>query len=551
MKRLAKIPFIFLSFLFLISSCGERVVQMRLSEIGDFIDLYPDSALIAIRQIDTSILRTRANRAKYALLHAMALDKNYIDTADTRIIMPAVDYYEFHGSSVEKLKALMYLGTAQYNAGLYNQAIVSLGHADELSNGISDYNLKGILYSKIAEVFSKSQEYVQANDYLDKAIECFEISQRPDQRTLAQIMKVNNLLQLMDWEASEELLKNILSDNSITDNQRGSAEGLYAMVISYNPNMSDTLAFRHFQSAIALNGSLDNANQYCAYAYLLSLLGKKEESDLLFGRVDISNYQNRYAYAYWKHRQSLHEGDYKQAYYSLWSSRQIVDSLAIVNHSLSAANAQRIQMESLAFQRMLKIQNLRGMILFILLITALLITIAYGLYSRKRRKTTEEHSRMEIVIDHLRGEINKVKIENADLVKEKTKARFKVLASLYEEVYHQLVIDESLSKEKAYEIINARTRVLGNNDEAQTEFEKSLDEESDNIMSSFRKDYPGLKPEEYRLASLIFAGFDNTAIMIVMGITSLEYTRVKKNRLKNRIQKQPVPLMNTYLGFFK
>ena len=70
-------------------------------------------------------------------------------------------------------------------------------------------------------------------------------------------------------------------------------------------------------------------------------------------------------------------------------------------------------------------------------------------------------------------------------------------------------------------------------------------------MSSFRKDYPGLKPEEYRLASLIFAGFDNTAIMIVMGITSLEYTRVKKNRLKNRIQKQPVPLMNTYLGFFK
>ena len=71
------------------------------------------------------------------------------------------------------------------------------------------------------------------------------------------------------------------------------------------------------------------------------------------------------------------------------------------------------------------------------------------------------------------------------------------------------------------------------------------------LSLSFRKDYPGLKPEEYRLASLIFAGFDNTAIMIVMGITSLEYTRVKKNRLKNRIQKQPVPLMNTYLGFFK
>lgn len=551
MKRLAKIPFIFLSFLFLISSCGERVVQMRLSEIGDFIDLYPDSALIAIRQIDTSILRTRANRAKYALLHAMALDKNYIDTADTRIIMPAVDYYEFHGSSVEKLKALMYLGTAQYNAGLYNQAIVSLGHADELSNGISDYNLKGILYSKIAEVFSKSQEYVQANDYLDKAIECFEISQRPDQRTLAQIMKANNHLQLMEWEAAEELLKDILSDNSLTDKQKGSVEGYYAMVISYNPSMPDTLAYRHFQRAIAFNGSLENANQYCAYAYLLGLLGKKAESDLLFGGVDLSDCQNRYAYAYWKHRLYLHEGDFKQAYYSLWSARHIVDSLTMANRSLSAANAQRIQMESLSIQRQLKIQSLKGMLLSSLVIAILLATVAYGLYSRKRRKTIEEHNRMEIVINHLTRQIDEIKLEKAGLVKEKTKASFKVLASLYEDVYHQLVIDESLSKEKAYEIINARTKILGNNDEARAEFEKSLNEESDKIMSSFRKDFPALKPEEYRLASLIFAGFDNTAIMIVMGITSLEYTRVKKNRLKNRIQKQPVPLMNTYLGFFK
>ena len=129
---------------------------------------------------------------------------------------------------------------------------------------------------------------------------------------------------------------------------------------------------------------------------------------------------------------------------------------------------------------------------------------------------------MEIVINHLTRQIDEIKLEKAGLVKEKTKASFKVLASLYEDVYHQLVIDESLSKEKAYEIINARTKILGSNDEAQAEFEKSLNEESDKIMSSFRKDFPALKPEEYRLASLIFAGFDNTAIMIVMGITSLE-----------------------------
>ncbi len=540
-----------ISFLLLLTACGQKAVMSNLSQIESFMEAHPDSALTALREIDTTTLRTRAVKAKYSLLHAMALDKNYIDTADTRIIQPAVDYYERHGSNEERLKALMYQGTVLQNAGLYNQAIVSLGQAAELSDGINDPNLKGVLYSKMAEIFYKSQEYVQSNDYLDKAVECFETSHRPDQRTLALLMKANNLLQLTDWDASETILNSILSSSPLTDKQKGFAEGLYAMVTLYNPSLSDTLAYRHFKKAIAFNGSLGDTNQYCAYAYLLGILGNREESDMLFERIDLSDHQNKYAYNYWKHRLYMHSGDFKQAYYSLWVARHIVDSLSVINHSLSAANAQRIQMESMVAQRQLKIQNLRETILSMLFIAVLLSAIVFILFSKRKRMAIEERNRMEIVIEHLRHEIDGIKLEKAELVKERTKARFKELVSLYEDVYHRLVIDESLTKEKAYEIINTRTKILGDNEEAQMEFEKALNQEADNVMARFRTDYPDLKPEEYRLASLIFAGFDNTAIMIIMGINSLEYTRVKKNRLKNRIQRRATPIADTYLRFFK
>ena len=114
----------------------------ELSDIESYIDARPDSALVAIRQIDTLSLKTKAQKAKFALLHAMALDKNYIDTADTRIIMPAVEYYGRHGSPEDRLKSLMYYGVEQYNAGLYNQAIVSFYQATEYAPKVENQNLR-------------------------------------------------------------------------------------------------------------------------------------------------------------------------------------------------------------------------------------------------------------------------------------------------------------------------------------------------------------------------------------------------------------------------
>ena len=80
MKRITDLVIKFIPFLLILTSCGERRVMKDLSDIEFYIDARPDSALIALRQIDTTILGAKATKAKFALLHAMALDKNYIDT---------------------------------------------------------------------------------------------------------------------------------------------------------------------------------------------------------------------------------------------------------------------------------------------------------------------------------------------------------------------------------------------------------------------------------------------------------------------------------------
>lgn len=77
----------------------------------------PDSALAALESIDAMSLRTAPQRARYSLLYTMALNRNWIDTTDLRVIRPAAEYYERHGSNDYKMKMFYYLGTVQHNCG--------------------------------------------------------------------------------------------------------------------------------------------------------------------------------------------------------------------------------------------------------------------------------------------------------------------------------------------------------------------------------------------------------------------------------------------------
>ena len=65
-----KLAYLYLFLSLLLVSCSERRTMRGLLDIESYIDARPDSALVAIRQIDTLSLNTKAQKAKFALLHA-------------------------------------------------------------------------------------------------------------------------------------------------------------------------------------------------------------------------------------------------------------------------------------------------------------------------------------------------------------------------------------------------------------------------------------------------------------------------------------------------
>ena len=90
MKR--TLLFLLLS-VFLFGDCTSSHVHKALNDVESYIMERPDSALAVLDTMDRTRLKSDYLKAHHALLHAMALDKNYIDVDDDSLASIAVKYF--------------------------------------------------------------------------------------------------------------------------------------------------------------------------------------------------------------------------------------------------------------------------------------------------------------------------------------------------------------------------------------------------------------------------------------------------------------------------
>lgn len=543
---------LFIILLFGVLSCRD----VRLSDIESYIDDRPDSALAAIRAIDTTALRGRAVKAKYSLLHAIALDKNYIDTANTRVVQPAVDWYSHHGSPEEKLKAYMYLGTEQYNAGRYNDAIVSFNKASGISDIVDNQNLLGILYSRMADTFSKTMDYSMSEFYFENALTCFRLCGRKNQERLVWLKIAKNKAQLRKWNEADSCFSVLFSQFYDDHDFKKNVEIDYAMFLLSSPISKDSLALSFFDNNKELIRRRNSLNLKGAYAYALSVAGRHSESDSLMNHILSIAGEHDLFYNYWTHRILKSEGDYKGAYYKLWEAQRITDSLSVLAQSESAAKAQQEFNDQVIVNSKLKNRNtllLFGFFILLFLFTTFFFIILLRI---KQKKKNEEKEKMVCTVESLKNQLLTLSEENKDyeskisnIRREKTKARFNYLSELLELLHNNQDELDYNSLRNTYYAIRSKVNILNTDEKARTRFENDINSESDNIIRHFREDFPNLPEDSIRLACFIFAGFNNATISILLNETSTN-TRTLKNRLLRRIVSSSAKYKEEYLEYF-
>ena len=154
----------------ILSSCSARNQADVLDDVESFISEDPERALSVLDSLSSSgELPGHGDKARFALLYSMALDKNYIDSTDDSLINVAVKWYRRHGSPDEKLKSYYYQGRIYQNAGDKESAMESFVKAEAYVEDAEDDVAAGLLYKSIAVVYANIFDLEMAEQYNDKA----------------------------------------------------------------------------------------------------------------------------------------------------------------------------------------------------------------------------------------------------------------------------------------------------------------------------------------------------------------------------------------------
>lgn len=557
---------------FLLGSCDNRQAKALLLDVESYIQERPDSALRVLRSVDSLMLNTKSLHARYSLLFAMALDKNYIDTTALSILEPTVAYYERLGSPQDKMLSCYYLGRIYANRKDYPNAVIFYSQALRESSEY-DYYHRGLIYAASADAYNASfnDEEELRNTIL--AYECFEkIGDKDLDLSLYKVAQAYHNNERFD--VADSLYSLVYSGKDST-----SRLALYAMedlvsndLYQEKQDVERDLELLEYVAEHRGNLSLES---YYEYAYLLLLAGKESEAENILSQL--SNREANGKTMEIRYRIAECKGQNEEALALLKSmlSHQNDVVKKKLAQSVFKAQSDYYRLTAEVSEQKSTISNQRSII--ILITGLMIIALLYVIFMKRKSTLVREKDRLtqaveesERLLETVRNRANEEKSEREkDILdlksrNEREQDKIKDLREMYVTLYQKRFSEigkyydaasshrlESI-KEKAYHDVISSTQALfeeiASGSEGQKKFEARINADLDDIVSKIRSDFPKLKDDDIRFICYLIVGFNTSTISFLMDI-SKENVRVKKHRLREKLNGYSGPNENLYRLF--
>ena len=532
MKR--SVLFAFLS-LFLSVGCSSWRVNETLKDIESFIMERPDSALAVLDSIDRTLLKTDRHKAHHALLHAMALDKNYIDVDDDSLASVAVKYFSRKGPEKYHARSLYYLGLSYYYAQDYKKAILEFTKAEKVAER-SDSLYLGMTKDIKATIYSATHNDSEALRLLKEAYDIYLELSLHQYINNTELRLANLYCNNDDFLKADSLYIHLISSEKVDDFIKNSATKNKAFItISHYNKDYDKAAFLYDRLVNDSDASILTYKDYWAYAYSLSKVGRKEEAQSLVSQlksVDSSGTAD-----YWMYLIEKSRGNSENALKYLEHTTTKTDKEVMKALQQSLALTQRDYYESEFINAEFKARN-RQLIAISVGVSSVLVLVlllwATSVYVRRQREEKEYYLNYA---NEIRRQLEDAKNEDYPQLKRKYleiyKSKFEMIGSLYEEyvLYRGKKNAEHAIYSKVSEIINA---FIGDNAN-QHQLESVLDDSLDGIVSTLRKEMPRLKDIDYSIFCYMIIGFDATTISHLLNITT-NVVYIRRSRMRQHIE---------------
>jgi hypothetical protein len=532
----------------MLSSCdgGSGKTAALLDEVEGYMQQRPDSALSVLTAIPQESLRSDRLRARWSLLYAMALDKNWIDTTDISVVMPAVEYYDRHRPLTNRAKPHYYLGRIQFNGRNYEEAILSFTQAGEYAAKLEDPRFKSLIFQALADTYSCTYLHEDAVAYSDSSYRYCLLAKDTMLANSSLFAVAKGYMNLSRYAEADSVFSLLLQDGKIYPQVYPRVLADYGLLQTvYQENYP--LAVEYFDKALETGGGFSHTMHWGAYAYSLNRIGMKEKSQKVFDWLERKGQTHTFSFQKWNSRVSADNNDFRQAFDCLQNAFDIQTENyeKLVKQSTVKAQRDYAIARQEAAESHVREQRLLFFLLFMALIAASAIVYAY-VKTRNLKLAAENDNLREIaetVEKQLESENTLHKEETQKLREDyvrRNKEYFKTIGQLCEAYLSSE--DERASKRTIKRIRELASLVKDDSHQLENE----LNEKLDNVISDFKADYPEITDNHLQLVCYLFAGFDATTISLLTG-KSKEALYTQKSRIKSIISDKDCKDKDRYL----
>ena len=548
-----------IALLFSAGACHSVVTNNTaalLDKVESYINDCPDSALAVLRALDSTAVRSRALRARFALLHTMALDKCYEDITTPGLLDDATAWFSRHGSPDDRMKTCYYQGRIFQEQGDLNQAAIAYSRAEAYVGQAKDSHAKGLLFLAFGSVYNMVYNTQQELHYKSEGVRILEEAGDPlYEAALGELALTYHSMQ--DWAMADSLYRKGLEHSSDNNHAMRIFLSNYARMLMLQPVQNPAKAVDLLNSLQKDYHAPLSVKDAGVYAYAADLLGDTKTADAIVGQLKQLPESRGLDAASWLSRIALHRGDYEQAYdYQRKADNDEATSIrATLEDSVSKALQDYYEGEAdrERKEKLLVLLISIGAVLM-LVIVVLLIKIRKTATERERDRLYEvraslirEMHDLESRYDALSKEYSKT---NAELRQEKEDLRR--LEAIKEEIQRERLerfrqmgrfgstiwqrenkrIEEGLAWKEMKEQVNYLYQMQNGG----AELVRRLDSALDGAISGLRKDLKLRgKPKEVLFLCCCILDMDPIVISDILGL-SVDNVYKKKSRYRSKVE---------------
>jgi tetratricopeptide (TPR) repeat protein len=505
------------------------------------MDQSPDSALIKLQTIDGNKLIRQGDKALFSLLYSQALDKNYVDVCNDSIINIAVSWYENTNDVHYKMLSYYYLAQVKFNKGDVVNALLAVMESEKYAVELNDYYYLSMIYRTMSRIYAKSYNRTKKIQYAKLALENIEKTEKSAHKLYAKLL---------------------LADSYASNKQFLKADSLYRLVLETSPNSDKYLInFTHKNYSYLLlsnnlyqrakeqinmyinsgDSTIIDSQDFCNLAEIYSEEKNFSEAKKLLDKASnmIKTQRDSLSWFHANYKYNMRipnvvmANEYIQKYLDVYN--EIVD----YNLEFSISNALASIMESKkieATKEMTQVSRQNNLLIAILVITIILIILAFLYYRENSRKQSiyqdsiiTDLAQLKEENDNNRNDISEARRLMYEIIQGNVKG-IENLCDIYSDAqisnkYKQALLDKLKS------IINSF-----NTPQVIQSLKDAVNNNHNNIIERIEKSNLKFDFDDVILIVYSYAGLSARSICLILGM-DLKQVYNKKYRLKQKIAK--------------